>query len=472
MPEVAEAYGDFFGGQLSSVPSNELNSNQLSLCRNAYVSRRDNPGILTKRKGYSLHWDESGTYSAVIAIHNFLQADGTEELLFAVEDGGNTEIRKRTGATSSTLLHTFTGTGLVVTIFTSSTDFAIFAAEDNAYQRYDGTVVTTLNAPTDMDTGIAVRHDGRIWGSDKVLPNKIHFSAVSNEDDFTTLDNSGFLTMKFPSITAMIGIGTAGLIVCGENETILIEGTGFQTYRQTELSMIIGCKSNKSMVSFGNFALFMSHEGVMSISDAGMEKISLGVEDIVDGLTDQQLRDTVAFRHKEFYILLFDSTGDNVNDSAIVFDTRFGPWVEFTNHPFTEGTIDRGQDTFVAGNGVGKIYKYDDGTTDDGTDIAMSIITRGMDYGRFFSRKVPRRIWFQSNKPGSTTNITVTPRIDGVDGSPLTYDINRGEGNISLPTIDVGQVLQLKIENSGTNDVVELRSLVLLAIDRPAGELP
>lgn len=472
MALVAEGYDNFMGGELSSVPVNELNPGQLALCENAIVTNRDKPGILVKRKGYASYWDESGTYTGpVLAVHNYFKSDGTEKVIFAVESGGNTQIRERTGATTSSLVHTFTGTGKRVSLLTSSTDFAILACQDNGSQRWDGTTVTAISDPADAQSGIMVLHDGRLWAKSKSDPNLIYFSGINNESDWTSQDNSGSLNMKMQSVVGMVTIGRAGLVVCDEHAINLIAGDGFQTYNIVELSNQVGCKSRDSMLSFGNFALFLSHEGVVAISESGMEKISLPVESVIDGWTDAVKKDTAAFRWREYYVLCYDSNADGDNDRALIFDTRHGVWVRATAHPFSGGTVANDQTVYVADDTTGKIYTYDSGTTDDGTDIAMTVETRGFDFGRFFARKTARRVYLQSNAPGSTTNLTVQLVMDGTNvGATQNYDLNKGEGDLAMVDAGSGNVVQLRLTNSGTSDAVELRTLMFLCDMRPAGE--
>lgn len=471
MALVAGSYENFMGGQVSSVPVNELNPGQVALAENCYLSLRDKPGIAVKRKGYSKHWDESGTYTGPVkAIHNYLKNDGTEQLLFIVESGGNTEVRRRTGATTSALVHSFTGTGKRVSLFTSSTDFAILACEDNAAQKWDGTTASTINEPAAAQDGIMVLHDGRLWTRDATTLNKLHFSAVSDEDDFTTQDNAGDIQAKMPKIAAMATMGRAGLLVADEHALNVIEGDNFQTYRITEISNQVGCKSRASMVSFGNFVLFVSHDGVVAVSESGMEKISLPVEDIIDAWDETTLTNTKGYRFKEFYILTYDSNASGTNDKSIVFDTRFGIWVTHTNTIFSGGTTTNDQVTYVASDVDGQIYKWDDTQQDDGTDIEMTVTTKGWDFGRFFARKTLRRGYFQSNKPGVTTDLRVQPVVDGVDvGVEQNYDLNFGEGDLSFVDSGAGNVIQLRMYNCVASSV-ELRSVVMLCDMKPAAE--
>ena len=467
----AAAYENFVGGMVSSVPVNELNANQLALCRNALVTDRNKPGILKKRLGYSEHWNEPLRTVRTKAIHNYVRSDGTEFLVFESND----DIRYRASASTSTNIVSYGSIGTNVTLLTSSTDFLMIKAEDNGLHKWDGTVLTSVSGVNaDATTGMLALHNGRLWtpGAGSSGPaNRLYFSAVNDEDDWDTQDNAGSIDMNMSKITGIMPVGRAGLVVCDEFQTILIEGTGFQSYQQTELSTEVGCKSYQTMVSFGTFGCFLSRKGVVAVSDAGLEIVSLAVDDIIDGWTEAQFTSAAAFKDEEKYVLLYDSDEDGERDSALVFDTRLAVWVQYTNYPFSSGTRAVDNTVYVADDTKGTIYQLNDGTTDNGTDITMTVRTKGWDFGRWFARKTLRRVYFQADAPGSSYNVTVQAIIDGANvGAPQTFDVNDGESSLSLANTGVGNVLQLELTNSGTADVIEIISLLFLADMKPAGE--
>src|SRR3990167_3315863 len=141
MPSIATAYENFMGGQVSSIPINELNDNMLALCENAIVTDRAKPGVLKKRKGYASYYNESLT-NKIKHVHEYLLNSGTSQILFA--EGNN--VRKRDSSSTSTILDTQAGAG-DITIITSQTDFAMWAVSGGTVKRYDGTTVSSANAP-------------------------------------------------------------------------------------------------------------------------------------------------------------------------------------------------------------------------------------------------------------------------------------------------------------------------------------
>lgn len=466
MALLAVGYENFLGGVVSSIPVNELNDNQLAKCDNAVVTERAKPGILKKRLGYSLNFNQSLT-NKIKHTHEFLKNDGTSILLFA--EGNN--VRKRDSATTSTILDTQDGAG-DITIITSHTDFAMWAVASGSVKRYDGTTVSTASAPAGTTTAVIETHKGRIWTPDGTTKNKLYFSAIANEADWTSVDNAGNIILRMPKIVGIRSIGESGMVCCDEFATILLVGDGAQSFSQVELSNRYGCKSFKSMVNFGNFMLMLGDVGVVGVSSAGMELLSLPVDDVITAMSDTTKKNSRAFRFEDWYVLCYDDNGDGQNDAALMFDTKFGVWARLTNQPFSSGTA-RADGTTVVGSDAanGKLYQWWNGTTDDGAAITMTVETKGWDFGRWFSRKQIRQGYFQTNATGAF-NLTTRPIVDGsVAGSDQTINVNSRETSQMFPDSAWGRVIQLRLTNAGSTDNIELRSMVALSELAPAGEL-
>jgi len=479
MVRVAVAYENFLGGQVSAVPPNDLNENQLALAENVFVTDRDFPGMIVKRKGRSVFFDDSVGTSPT-KVHSFLKADETEHLIFLREDDPVTEyqLRERTGAATSTLLKSYTTTQEDrASIITFQTDFAIVHLKGELPDKYDGSGgaggVTTINAPAGSTTGIIEGHKGRLFTPNASPANKLQFSAVNNESDWTTADDAGSLFARTPRITGLMSIGEAGLIVTGEFETTLLTGSGPSSFSQLELSNKVGCKDFRTMVSFGNFGLFLSDLGVVAVSAEGMDIISLAVDDEIRGMSDAVKRDSIAFKDDEFYVLCYDPSGGGGTDRAIIFDTRFGVWTKATNFQLSDGTEQRNGDVIVASSVLnGKLFKLNDGTTDDGIDITMTVDTMEWDFGRWFARKNLRASYVLADPPGSSFTVTVQPREDGANlGSSTSFDVDDEEKFLAFGGDVVGRAIQLRLTNSGTTDVIRIRSIIGIAEMYPAGEI-
>ena len=282
-----------------------------------------------------------------------------------------------------------------------------------------------------------------------------------------------FFIMRMPQVRAIKSIGESGLVVCDEFFTVVLIGDGAQSFSQVEFSNRYGCKSYKSMVSFGNFMLMMSDVGIVGVSNAGMELLSLAVDDIISGMSDTTKKATRAFRYEDWYILCYDSDGDTINDAALMYDTKFGVWVKFTNQKFSGGAVVADGSVLVGSDVAdGKLYTWWSGTTDAGTAITMTAETKGWDFGRWFARKQLRQVYFQTVKPGTSYNLTARPLVDGtVAGSNQTIDVNNGQDDMMFEDSVWGYVQQLRLTNSGSADVIEVRSLVGVVEMSPAGEI-
>jgi len=469
---VVTGADNFAGGLVSSIPAHELNDNMLSACENFQVNRRGKIGMLVKRRGYSDHWDESATYTGIAAIHNFEDSGGTDHLLMLADDGVDMLLLKRSGAASSTTLHTFSGaTGKDGHIFTASTDYAIIAVDGEDHKRYDGSTVSSINAPSGATKVISADHRGRVW----VLKGKsnLQHSAIDDEDDFTSTDNAGNLRARTSKVTGIVSIGEAGMFITGFATTILMTGDNFFSFGQLELSTEVGCMSFKSMVSFGSMAMWLSKEGVVQATGNGLQIVSGGVDGIIDSMTRAAMKGASGFKHDDEYILCYDSDDDGVNDRAIAYDTRIGAWREIEPTPFIGGTEVTDRSTYVASQDDGKVWKWDNGKTDDGVTISATAETKDFDFGQYMVDKRPMLSYFNFEKQGSGATLTTQLKVDRTDvGSTGTIDLTK-EGfadTVFFSDAGEGKLVRLKFTNTSATDVVEVNSFMIMADLSPPGD--
>jgi hypothetical protein len=468
---VPDGYEDFLGGMVSSVKANELNRSQLALAQNVICTLRTKMGQCSKRLGRTAHYTGGATSgTGIVNIHNFIKHDGTEQLLYAYDNGTDIQIRQRTGASASTLVYTGSGlTGKETSIYTAPTDFCIIAIGSGTYQKYDGSTTATINPPATMTTGVSVEHQGRLWGTDITTKNKLWYSAIMDEDDWTTANNAGSFLMRMPNITGIVSCGDAGLIVCSEYQTAVIDGNGVNSYIQRSLSTKWGCKSYKSMVSFGNYCLFLAHDDVLLANSSSIEKVGGAVRDKIDSMTEAAKLGAKAFGWEEFYILCYDSDADGTVDTALVYDTRYKDWQIWTNHSIVAGTRSKDSTYYVAIQGTDNLDKYWDSYGDRGSGIAVSVTSRGYDWGRFFSRKTARKLYIESATPGSSVNVAVQIIADGSNvGSTENYDLSSKEGSVTCTASGTGNILQFNVSNTSTDGPIDLTSFLFLANEMPA----
>ena len=278
-------------------------------------------------------------------------------------------------------------------------------------------------------------------GGDKTYPTAVAYSTVGESYNWTTS-----------------GGGTAGQLALGMNvvnfkpfrEDLFIFGrntikrASYETVASTLTFVLnpvtsnVGCVATDSILELGGDLLFLAPDGIRpvagtsKIGDVELETLSKGVQSLLSGLSEKYDLDTlngVVIRSKSQFRFFIGGSTTLVPDSiGIVGGLRtadqrlgweFGELLGIRASCCVSGYI--GSTEYVLhGDYDGHLYRQEQGTDFNGSNIISVYRTPYLDFGDTETRKVLRKI-----------NAFI--RAEGPLTIGLAFDYDWGDVNVSLP---------------------------------------
>ena len=480
---------NFSGGLVTVKPAHLLEEGQTPSCQNVDFS--ESVGRLTKRKGYSkfMNANQGSSYQTV-GLHQYIQDDGTQFLLAAVND----DVYSIATASTWTSIHTDASNNGKRVRFANfrltsgaTQASAIFVGEELTTQKWSGSGSSSnlLGTPPSNARYITV-HRNKVWiachgiGNTPPYKSRINYSASLNAEDWTTASDAGHFDIDpgdGDEITGICSIG-ASLLVFKKWATYIIRGDTATTFKVSKISANIGCVAPDSIVRCDTFAIFLSNQGVYAATDTGVALLSYNIKPTIDALSDTVKAAAVACRLRTQYWLSYDSDADGKNDEVLYLDFVFGIWGKYTNKKI-RCALTRLDGTLLTGSSAtDEVHLHDDTDNDDGSAINMIWDTPDYDGGKWECQKQAHDI-IVGLGPISGKNLTVAHLLNGiVQGTTITKSLTpvSTEDKIflkqrHLPDTSYSPYIRFRFSNNETSArlIMYGYSLVLNVLERANG---
>ena len=350
-----------------------------------------------KRKGYVELNGTALDTADVLSIYIFNEEDGTEHLL--CNCGANVySINTTTGATASIIAGLTPG---AVMSYATINDLVYMSnGVDNVY-KWDGTTATAL-AALPKAKWLVVHGDKLFFIATTALPNYVYFSQAGTPE---TIDADAYFEVYTDDGDILTGAASFGVLILFKNEsTHILEGkTKAQLLLSDSLGNIhprIGCTSALSIAHVPGGVMFRSDDGVQFTNAINISKQSDRVDELLANEVYTYRAKSAAFWDGKNYRLSY-TTGLNTSpDMSLVYE-EYGiynalgskenhvPWVVFT-YGMNAYTVTKSGIIYAAGND-GVVYTIDSGTSDNGEDIVMKVITGVFNWETPFTTKIFRK---------------------------------------------------------------------------------
>lgn len=302
-------------------------------------------GAATKRFDQAtLTTTSLGATVAITGGREFRRSNGTSEVILGTNDGRL--VKLNTDGTTTDLL-----TGLTASTkwwFEVYNDLLIAANRADAPRKYDGTTVALLGGSPPATGGPVRAHGNRIFFLDATQKSRLTWSALNDEEDYTTASNAGSVLVSANDGSDLIDM------VPSINELVLLkgarpyrlQGTSPATFALTNVvptTGSVGAASPHGNAFAANDVWYMANNGVVALSTVfqfGDLKERYASDRIApyweagSGYTvsAQNLDDAVTCYDSQYNRLYFavDSDGDGRNDTLLVYDLAnkaWSPWL-------------------------------------------------------------------------------------------------------------------------------------------------
>ena len=174
------------------------------------------------------------------------------------------------------------------------------------------------------------------------------------------------------------------------------------------LSVVIGCPASRTIQDIGNDQIYLANDGVRLLSRTTFDKLRVGIisspiQDIIDEINQDSIQNSVGFFENGLYILGVPVGTSTTPNRFMIWDSVMAvkngdPDSSWTTIPtdtwnlscITSFGFGDNLKTIVGGDAraLSQCYKVLSGNTDIGTTVTQTIITRDLDFGEPFTRKI------------------------------------------------------------------------------------
>ena len=276
-------------------------------------------------------------------------------------------------------------------------------------------------------------------GSD---PNTVQFSAIGDENDFTSGNGAGSLNVD-STIIALKSFRDSLIIFC-EDRIYKLTGSALADFAIAPISRNVGCSDAFSIQEIGGDVLFLAPDGLRTIAgtarigDVELGTVSKQIQDRINDIGFNNIS-SVVIRGKSQYRLFYPTTG-GVESSCkgLIGVLKSNPqgqlgWEYSDLRGLKPSCCDSGfvsgSETIVHGGYDGYIYKQESGNTFDCT--AMTALYRSPDLtmGDAGIRKSMQRINVNYDPEGAV-NVSMFVKYDFEDTStpqPAAYTLTTAD---------------------------------------------
>lgn len=334
-------------------------------------------------------------------------------------------------------------------------------------KRYDGSTVQNLaNAPANGN--YITTQANRLYCA---VENSVRFSALSEADDWTTVDDAGELPVNTADGETINGLnaGNGHVTVFKPSSTFELYGKGPQSYAMDEIATDIGATGNKAVVVYDESLPFIGRDGIYRYSGGvrPRREWSVPVQQFVNATNKAQLSKCVAGNDGECLYFGIPLDAAVQNSRILQYDPIHQTWYTWDGIAVTQ--MQRIGDKMYFGDASGRVLLLG-GITDAGTAITATAITKPITAGSIARKQHWFKLWVVASlAAGSSLQVSISGKASGEDWTALTpvtsaSDIQYKE--ILIPTNSIANANAVRIKLVATGQVT------IHEITRQLRELP
>ena len=292
----------------------------------------------------------------------------------------------------------------------AGTEHIVWADGANHATKYDGTTVTDLNAtgaPANPKFVTGFK-DALFFAGHSANPEEIIFTAPFTDNDFSTANGAGSLRID-SQVTALFPFRNE-LIIFGEERIYRLTGNTLADFVLQPITRDIGCLNGFTVQELAGDILFLGRDGLRTV--AGTEKINdveLGtvsgnVKELFDD-TDIDEFESLVIPGKTQYRLFKTGALIEANTTGVIA-VRKQQGYEFATikgikPSCTDSFTSQGETFILHGSADGFVYRQEQSSQFDGTDIIGRYRSPDMTMGDAGIRKNFQRVIINYSPTGA-----------------------------------------------------------------------
>lgn len=469
-------------------------------------------GAIVKEKGYILYNSTPITGSPEVGgIYNYIKSQTYAEYLIV---GAGTKLYTASNGSFTDITRTSSGyANNAIWDFSTFNNICIAVNGENEPQKYSGgaNAEDLGGSPPSGASCVEVFKNRVFMAGSTSNPTKLSYSALSNPEDWTTVDDAGWIEIGLNDGQKIIGLKAFFdvLIIFKEHSIYVLSGSSGNPVSDDYFSVgsinsSIGAVSNRSIVQVGNDIYFLSDKGifnlkgVQSYGDLNVSNISFKIQPLIDELNKSALSKSLAINDsEEDRIWFFVPKGSSSqNDTILIYDYMLDAWTKRSGFSSKSALVFKdsslGQNKLYTGSYNGYIYNQKQGYSYAGSPIVAYYTTPWLDLTNYRLRKRVRDIqfiivptggyymgvtygWnFVDNNSGNL-NVYLSGDVSfwgkaSVDENAAVWDTDEWDTSVAIKVTKIingsGNVLQLKFWNSNTDEYFILLGWYINIIER------
>jgi len=361
--------------------------------------------------------------------------------------------------------------------FATLNDKVYFADDYTALRSWDGTTVASLAATPEGPApamGFLLEHKRRLFSAGKASdPSTMEYTATDDPTDWAGGGAARLAGKDSGGICSGYGVWDNRIYYFSPSRTFALTADGEDTtWVSRTISKQHGCIAPQSVAAAPNAIVFLAPDGVRayglmpgvnSEDGSGFVRLSENITPTIAAFTDAQKAAACgAFYRNQYWLAI----GGKMFVCDLEKRTKNGypVWVQYDYSGLTTIRcmhVTRGDEYgLYAGSTDGKIYKLDEGQTDNGAVIAMSYKTPPMMVDSYSTMK-HFRIIDVGAAADATQSLTLTPTTDDLDGTTQTITVTAATDIQPVRTqLNArGRSLQLTLSSDGAAQPLAISEL-------------
>ena len=314
-----------------------------------------------------------------------------------------------------------------------------------------------------------ISYANRMWWFRKDT-SYVDYSDLTEPESYWNITNEGGNWIEVfgndGDVITALAAATDGIIVFKRNHVYKIRGTSPEDFFAQQLTLSdaevrsVGTPHTQSMVSAPSGLYFYWNKDFWEFDGSTIRRISKGVHNDLDAITEaNESYVRVGYWHAERMALFSVPLGGAENDYTYMYDITnrriVGRIAEGFNGFSTIEDTSGNTEFWALATDTGSIYKFDDGTTFDISNIATTVTLPSF-YGHDITQQkrfLYVDLYFEPTT-SSGENVDVVAEIDGISGSTISVsldtedaDNDRNKRRINLGYI--GRELRITVSGDG-----------------------
>jgi len=414
----------------------------------------------------------TGHEAAITGGIEFVKSDGTRQVIFGATDGIVYKLNPDGTTTAIDTGHT-TGTKWY---FEQYNDKLIICNRADVPRKWDGATMSNLGGSPPAKGGPVRAHGNRIFFLDGTNKSRLTWSALDNEEDYTTTNNAGSVVLGNNDGSDLVDLVPSinELVLLKGSRPYRLQGTSPATFTITNVvpsTGSVGAVASRAAAFALNDVWYLSSPGVVRLTavlgfgDLRASFPSSSIQPYFDPNTEFSL----SLLHLDEAVMVYDaqsnrlyigvdSDGDAKNDTMLVYDLTTQGWTTWEGLSIASLWPVRnaltGQTDIYMGGYDGRIRALNQATHTEAVDFEVRHLTA---LGAPGVEKSLRHVFLYFRQEGNVT-VTVDFKFDFESNPSQTFTVSLLGG---AKTLGVNWVLGV--------DPLGLRSQVVKRLDVHGG---